>query len=52
MVLVLHWQRVLKICQEIDIQKIVQQCEDKSKLPEQIRTARINAVREWKKKTF
>ena len=47
-----YWQSILKICQEIDIQKIVQQCEDKSKLPEQIRTARINAVREWKKKTF
>ena len=47
-----HWQSVLKICQEIDIQKIIQLCENKKQLPEKIRTARIAAVKEWKKKAF
>ena len=47
-----HWQSVLKICQDIDIQKIIQLCEDKKQLPEKIRTARIAAVKEWKKKIF
>ncbi|MBR5675347.1 MAG: multifunctional CCA addition/repair protein [Neisseriaceae bacterium] len=47
-----HWQSVLKICQDIDIQKIIQLCENKKQLPEKIRTARIAAVKEWKKKAF
>ena len=47
-----HWQEVLKICQAVDIQSIIQSVADKSKLPDEIRQARIAAVREWKKKAF
>lgn len=47
-----HWQSVLKICQEIDIQSIIQSVTDKSQIPEKIRQTRIAAVKEWKKKVF
>ncbi|MBQ9683273.1 MAG: multifunctional CCA addition/repair protein [Neisseriaceae bacterium] len=47
-----HWQEILKICQEIDIQSIIQSVTDKSQIPEKIRQVRIAAVKEWKKKVF
>lgn len=47
-----HWQEILKICQAIDIQSIIQRVTEKSQIPEKIRQARIAAVKEWKKKVF
>ena len=47
-----YWQSILKICQEIDIQNIIQSVTDKSQIPEKIRQALIATVKEWKKKVF